>query len=196
MSGKSLRLIPVLVLGSATPAFAAEGGLLSPSGGLMFWTIVSFLIVLTVLWKAALPPILGAVEAREQQIRDLLAAAAKDRQEAQAALEEQTRQLEETRSRVQELVAEGRTAAERVGEEIVSNARRHSEEILGRARRDVRQELERARKELRVEAVEIALAAASRLISRNLDEEDNRRLVLEYLQEIDSPSDARVPAGV
>jgi F-type H+-transporting ATPase subunit b len=196
MSGKSLRLVPLLVFGSATPAFGAEAGLLSPNVGLTFWTIVTFLIVLVVLWKLALPPILGAVEAREQQIRELLAAAARDRQEAQDALDQQNRQLEETRTRIHELVAEGKTAGERARDEIIAAARAQAEEIGARARREVRQELGRALEELRSEAVEIALAAASKLVERNLDDEDNRRLVREYLADIDSTRPTAVAAGV
>jgi F-type H+-transporting ATPase subunit b len=196
MSGTTLRLLPLLVLGTATPAFAAEGGLLSWQAGLTFWTIVTFVIVLTILWKAALPPILGAVEAREAQIRELLEAAALDRAEAKAALESQTRELEETRTRVHEMVAEGRTAGERHRDEIVADARRQADEILVRARRDVRQELDRALQELRTEAVDLALAAAGKLVERNLDEEDNRRLVRAYLAQVESGSGARVPAGV
>jgi F-type H+-transporting ATPase subunit b len=196
MFGKTLRLTALLLLGLASPAFAAEGGLLTPSGGLMFWTIVTFVIVLAVLWKLALPPILGAVEAREQQIRDLIAAAERDRVEAQALLAQHSQQMEETRARVQELVAEGRASGERVRDEILSDARLQAEEIMTRARRDVRGEMERAMDQLRVEAVEIALAAASKLVERNLDAEDNRRIVREYLAEIAERPDSPVVAGV
>src|SRR5690606_4196503 len=150
---KSLRLTALLLLIAARPALAKEGGLLDINTGLMVWTVLIFLIVLAVLYKAAFPHILGAVEAREQQIRDLLAAAARDREAAQEALEEQTRLLEETRSRVQELVAEGRDAGERTRDEIIADARRQAEEIVTRARQDVRQELERAMQELRADAV-------------------------------------------
>ncbi len=193
---KSLRLTALLLLIAARPALAQEGGLLDINTGLMVWTVLIFLIVLAVLYKAAFPHILGAVEAREQQIRDLLAAAARDREAAQEALEEQTRLLEETRSRVQELVAEGRDAGERTRDEIIADARRQAEEIVTRARQDVRQELERAMQELRADAVDIALAAASKLIERNLDDEDNRRIVRKYLAELETGSPAGVPAGV
>ena len=183
---KSLRLTALLLLVSANPAFAQEdGGLLAVDPGLMIWTVIIFLLVLAILYKAAYPHILGAVEAREAKIRQLLAEAARDREEAKEALAEQTRQLEETRARVQELVAEGRTAGERMREDILADARRQADELLSRARRDVRQELEGAVEELRAEAVDIALAAASKLVQRNLDEEDNRRLVREYLAEIE-----------
>lgn len=182
----SLRLIPMLLLLSATPLAAQEGGLMDINEGLMIWTVLIFLIVLAVLYRAAFPKILGAVEAREEKIRDLLESAARDREEAEKALAEQKRELEETRAKVQEMVAEGRTAGERVREEISAEARQQADELLARARRDVRAEMEKARAELRNEAAEIAIAAASKLLERNLDEEDNRRLVKEYLAEIET----------
>lgn len=196
MSGKFLRLIPLLALGTATPAFAAEGGLLAPNTGLTFWTIVVFVLVLAILWKTALPPILQAVEAREQQMRDLIAAAAADREAAQLALQQHNAQLEETRAKVQEMVAEGRVAGDRVREEIIAEARRQADDIVLRARRDVRQELDQALENLRVAAVDIAMVAASKLIDRNLDEEDNRRLVREYLADLEADSPTTAAAGV
>jgi F-type H+-transporting ATPase subunit b len=182
---KSLRLSALLTFLLASPAFAAEGGLLSVEPGLIIWTWIIFLIVLFVLYRAAYPKILGAVEAREQHIRELLAAAARDREEAQALLEEQKRQLEEVRTRAQEMVAEGRSAGERVREELLAQARREQEEILTRARREVQQEMERAADQLRADAVELAIAAASKLVERNLDQEDNRRLVRDFLAQIE-----------
>ena len=184
----SLRLCLLLLLASATPAFAQEGGLLDINEGLMVWTILIFLIVLGILYKAAFPHILGAVEAREARIRQLLEEAERDRTAAQAALAEQQAQLEATRSQVQEYVAEGRAAGERVRDEIISDARRQADDLLVRTRNDLRQEFERAVDELRVEAIDIALAAASKLVQRNLNEEDNRRLVREYLADLESPS--------
>ena len=192
---RSLRLSALLSFLLASPAFAAEGGLLSVEPGLIIWTWIIFLIVLFVLYRAAYPKILGAVEAREQHIRELLAAAARDREEAQALLEQQRRQLEEVRARAQEMVAEGRAAGERVREEMLADARREQEEILVRARRDIRQEMERATDQLRAEAVELAIAAASKLMERNLDQEDNRRMVRDFLAQVDAQGGA-VPAGV
>jgi F-type H+-transporting ATPase subunit b len=180
----------LLLLASATPAFAQEGGLLDINEGLMVWTILIFLVVLGILYKAAFPHILGAVEAREARIRELLEQAERDREAAKAALADQQAQLEATRSQVQEYVAEGRAAGERVRDEIISDARRQADDLLVRTRNDLRQEFERAVDELRVEAIDIALAAASKLVQRNLNEEDNRRLVREYLADLETSSAA------
>ncbi|HET7275911.1 MAG TPA: F0F1 ATP synthase subunit B [Longimicrobiaceae bacterium] len=184
MKHKSLRLIAPLIIGSATPVMAQEGGLLTPSGGLMFWTVLTFGVVLAALWKFAWPHILGAVEAREEHIRELIAAAARDREEAKALLEEQKKNLEDARIRTQEIVAESRAAGERVREEVLTQARQEQEDMLRRAQSDIRQQVARATEMVRAEAVELSIAAAEKLLERNLDSDDNRRLVREYLDEL------------
>lgn len=187
MRRSTIALTALLLLGSAAPLVAAEGetpGLLSPNIGLTFWTIVVFVIVLAVLSKFAFPKILGAVEAREENLRELAAAAERDRAEAAAMMEENRRILEETRARVQEAVNEGRTSAERIRAEMLAETRREQEALLERARQDIAAEREGALQAVRREAVDVSMRAAERLVRRNLDGEDNRRLVREYLGQV------------
>jgi F-type H+-transporting ATPase subunit b len=86
----ALALAPLSLL--LAPALAAQeehaSGPLTVEGGLMFWTIVVFLVLLAVLRKFAWPAILGAVEAREKALEEQLAAAGRDRAEAAALLAE------------------------------------------------------------------------------------------------------------
>lgn len=194
---RSLGLAALLTALLSTPAVAAEeGGLLSIDTGLMVWTVLIFLIVLFVLYRAAFPKILGAVEAREQRIRELLESAARDREEAAALLAEQKRELEEVRARAHDLVNEGREAGERLREDVLAQARAERDEILERARRDIRAEMERAVEQVRADAVDLAIAAASRLVERNLDDEGNRRLVRDFLERVETREGRVVTAGV
>jgi len=181
---------------SISPAHAAEGGILTPEGGLMTWTIIIFGLVLFTLYKFAFPHILGAVEAREERIREMLAAAARDRDEAQVLLEEQKKELETIRGRAQEVVAEARTAGERMREELLTQARAEQEEMMTRTRRDMDLQVQQAMEQIRLEAVDLAIAAASKLVERNMDEEDNRRMVREFLDQVEAQRGADVPAGV
>jgi F-type H+-transporting ATPase subunit b len=192
---RSLRLAVLLSALLASPLAAQEEkvSLLRLETGLMIWTVAIFLIVLFILYKAAYPKLLGAVEARERHIRELLHAAKRDREEAEALRAEQKRELEEVRQRAQEMVAEGRTAGERMREEILAQARREQAELLERTRRDVQREMEQAMAELKAQVVDVSIAAAGKLVERNLDGEDNRRLVREFLEEA-SFSDARAGA--
>lgn len=193
---KSLPPTLLLLATIATPAVAQEGGLLDINEGLMIWTVLIFLIVLGMLYKFAYPTILGAVEAREARIAELLSAAQRDRQEAQKLLEDQRARHEELRAQVQEMVAEGRTAGERMREEIIAEARREQQSLMERARRDIEQQSEAALAELRTQAVDLAIAAASKLVEKDLDEEGNRRFVRDYLDRLAAAEAAAHPAGV
>src|SRR5436309_8399504 len=99
---RSLFSATTLLLASAAPALAQEGGdkggLLAVNTGLSAWTIIIFLIVLAILARFAFPKILGAVEARERHLAELAEGAERDRAEAAALLDEHRRLVEETRA--------------------------------------------------------------------------------------------------
>jgi F-type H+-transporting ATPase subunit b len=183
---RSIALSALLLLASAAPVAAADEtpGLLTPNIGLTFWTIVVFLIVLAVLSKFAFPKILGAVEAREAHLRELAAGAERDRAEAAALMAENQRVLEETRARVQEAINESRTSAERIRSDMLAETRLEQQAMIERARRDIQAERDSALEAVRREAVDVSMRAAERLVRRNLDAEDNRRLVREYLGQV------------
>lgn len=192
----SLPLALLLLPLAPRTAIAQEGGLLDINPGLTIWTFIIFVVVLAVLYKFAYPAILSAVEAREARIQELLAAAERDREEAQRLLEEQRTRHEELRTQVQEMVNEGRTAGERLRDEIIAEARNEQQAMLERARREISQETDRAMSEVREQAVDLAIAAASKLIEKELDEEGNRRFVQEVLDQLEQSQTSPVAAGV
>jgi len=170
--------------------------LFSLNTGVVIWTLIIFLGLVLVLGKWAWKPILGALEARERRIQDILDAAARDRAEAEKALQEHRRQLAEARQQAQEFLNEGRQAAERLRQEMLETARRQQEELLTRARDDIRREQDSAIQEIRREAVDLSLAAASKLVQRRLDSAEDRRLVQEYLTQLSSGAGVVAGEGV
>jgi F-type H+-transporting ATPase subunit b len=189
----SARLLPALALVAITPlplraADGGGGGLFSVDPGLFVWTIVVFLVVLVVLRKWAWGPILGALGAREAGIRGSIDDARSLREEAEKALEENRKQLADARRQSQEIVAEGRAAAERISREIEAKAREEGDRLLERARVEIGRERDAALREIRAEAVELALAAASRLLQERLTDDRDRALIERYLEEIQPPS--------
>ena len=175
---------------AAAPALAQEGGasskvdLLSPSYGLMFWTLIIFVILFFVLAKYAFGPITKAVEAREQALEDAIESAKRDREEAARLLAEQRAALDATRGEAQKLIADARTAAERVRAELIEQAHTEQTNMLDRARREIEAEKVGAIAQLRREAVDLAIAGASRVIDRNLDQAANRQLVESFLASV------------
>ncbi|MDO8666071.1 MAG: F0F1 ATP synthase subunit B [Gemmatimonadales bacterium] len=159
----------------------ASSGPFTINPGLIIWTLVVFGLLMFILAKTAWPAILKQVEEREQRIQAQLDAAAKTNAEAQRLLADYQAQVANARSEAQEIVASGRQAGEKLREEIVAKGRAEQEELLARARREIEIEKDRALAELRHEAVELSIAAAGKVIGKNLDTESDRRLVQDYL---------------
>jgi len=177
-------------LAAAAAAAEAEGagrGPFSINPGLMIWTLVIFGLLLLILAKTAWPAILKAVEEREQRIQGQLDAAAKANAEAQRLLADYHSQLAAAKVEAQDIVAQGRTAGDKLRDEIVAKGRTEQEELLARARREIAIERDKAVAELRREAVELSIAAATKVIERNLDTEADRKLVQDYLARLHTP---------
>jgi F-type H+-transporting ATPase subunit b len=178
------------LLATATPVLAQEAGaatkpgLLSPQGGLMFWTLVVFAVVFFVLSKFAFGPITKAVNDREQALVDAIDAAKKDRDDAAKLLDEHRKQIESARGEAQRFIAEGRAQAEKMKAEMLESTHAQQAELLERARRDIDAEKTKAIDELRREAIDLALAGAGKVIEKNLDDAQNRKLVESYLSSI------------
>jgi F-type H+-transporting ATPase subunit b len=153
--------------------------------GLIFWTIVVFLILLGLLWKFGWPALLESVEERERRIQRQLDEAKRDRAESARLLEEHRRALAAAKAEAQEMIAQARSVADKERETLLARAREEYEQLLARARKDIGDEREKVILALRREAVDLTIAAASKLIEAQLDTEANRRLVTAYLASLE-----------
>lgn len=162
------------------------GGLFDINAGLSAWTLIVFVGLLIILGRFAWGPILSAVEAREKGIQSALDQAALRNEEAAQLLAQHREQIAEARRQASELIAEGKSAGERVRKEIEEKARQEAQAIVERARGEIARERDAALEALRRESVELALAAASRLIEENLDQPKDRQLVERYLGQLGS----------
>ena len=180
---------------SATVALAseAEGGggssaLITPQIGTIFWTALTFLALLIFLRIFAWKPLLGAIEERERTIRESQEQARRDRDEAHALLGQHRGMLDEARRERQAALEAGRKDAERVKAEILDEAKRQREQTIRQAEAQVETLIRQARTELRASVSDLAVAVASKLIARNLDDATQRKLVEEYLADLEKGS--------
>jgi F-type H+-transporting ATPase subunit b len=162
--------------------------------GTSFWTLVIFFTLLFVLTKWAFPPILGYAQAREERIQKALDDARRAREEARSALEEQRRELAKAREESQRIIAQGKQDAETLRQELLDRTEEEQREVVQRAKREIEREREQAVETVRRHAVEMALAAATKLLHRRVDEEEDRRLVEEFLDRTE-PVATRPGAG-
>jgi F-type H+-transporting ATPase subunit b len=163
---------------------APSGDLLSPAGGLMFWTLIIFLILFAILGKLVFPKITAAVEAREKALEEAIEGAKRDREEAARILAEQQKGIEAARIEAQKIIVEGRQMGETVRATMIEETHQQQQAMLERARREIEMEKENAIAELRREAIELAIAGASKVIEKNLDDQSNRKIVESFLASI------------
>jgi F-type H+-transporting ATPase subunit b len=156
--------------------------------GVIFWTVLIFVILMALLWRFAWPSILKSVEERERRIQKQLEDAEKANALAQQLLEEHKKTIAGARTEAQDMIAKAKAVAQKERELLLAKAREEYEALLARARKDIDAEKEKAIVALRREAVELSIAAAAKVIEANLDTEANRRLVTEYLATLDTES--------
>jgi F-type H+-transporting ATPase subunit b len=191
MSSRIVSTALVLVA-SAPSALSAQGGGAAEGGGGLYdintglstWTLIVFGILVVILGKYAWGPILKNVEAREKRIQSALDEAAARQVEAAKLLDQHKAQLADARRQASELIAEGRAAGEGVRKSIEEKARAEAQQMVDRARQEIERERDAAIDSLRKESVDLALAAASRLMQQNLDQAKDRQLVERYLVEL------------
>ncbi len=164
-----------------------EGGAGGPASpfevnfGLFFWTWLVFIGLVILLKKYAYPAILKATEDRERTIARYLGEAEKANTEAKSLLDENRKLLGEARAQAQAMLAEAKFASEKERTAAVEKTRHEQEELLARARREIAAEKDKAVTALRREAVDLSLAAATKLIGQKLDGAADRALVEQYL---------------
>ena len=190
---KSIKNI-VLILFLSGLSFASGGSghseatwmdnWLKPDPGIFLWTIVTFFIVLIILKAKAWGPLMDALDKREAEIKNSLAAAEKAKKEADAVSQEYDELVKKAQIEAQRIVSEGKSAGERVKVEIEKHAKLKADEMLLKAKEQIEAEKEKAVKEIKSVIVDLSISAASKVIEKNLDNQDNQRLIEATLKDI------------
>jgi len=152
--------------------------------GLIIWTLISFIILLVLLWKVAYKPITKALKKREDSIRDSLEEARKTRESAEALLEDYKNQLAQAREEAQKILSEGKMMGENVKKEIIQKAHEESNQIVKRAQEEIEFQKEKALMELRERIADLTITAASKVIEKNLNKNDHEQLLDEYISKV------------
>ena len=192
--GLSIRTLVAALSGfaglGAAVALAAEpaGGvpeysLLTVDGMTALWTIIVFVALLAVLRVAAWKPIQKVLVEREKFIADSLAQAKREREKAEELHHQYEAQLNQARTEASAIVEEGRRDGEEVKRKLEEDARREADAMVQRARREISIATETAVKELYTVAGALATHVAGRIIRKELNPQEHRRLVEEALDD-------------
>lgn len=160
--------------------------LLEPNVGLMVWTVLIFFVLFFVLLKFAYKPLFSLVEARERALEEAVDGAKRDREAAAVHLATQLASLETAKVEAQKIIADSRLTAEKVRADLLEQTKGQQADMLDSARRSIESEKVAAVAEMREEAIELAIAGASKVIDKNLDSASNRQIVEGFLASLNT----------
>ncbi len=142
--------------------------LTTPGFGLVFWTTVTFLLLVVLLRKFAWKPIISAIQQRNNAIDEALKAAENARLEMTQLQGDNEKLLRDAQKERDHLMAEARKSRDKIIEEASAKAREEAERILQSARENIHYEKMAAITELKNQIASLSLEIAEKLIQESL----------------------------
>jgi F-type H+-transporting ATPase subunit b len=147
----------------------------------LIWHTVNFFILLFILSRFVFPKITGMLDERSQRIHESITHAEALRAETERLHEEGRQSLARAWQEAQEVLSDAQRNAEQVLAESRTAAREEADLIIQRARAEIQTERDRAFLELRQQVADLAVLAATHVVSRSLDDSTHHQLVEQFL---------------
>ncbi len=155
------------------------------SPGLFIWSLITFLVLVALLYKFAFNPLMRLQQKRQDEIHEAIHDAERLRDEAQDLLADYKRQLAEARQEAELIVDRARKAGESTKAEVLEEARIQAEATLAKARQQIERDANQALQKIREEVADLTVAATERVARKSLSGDDQLRLIQEAINEID-----------
>ena len=153
--------------------------LVTPAIGLMFWTVVIFILLLVILKKFAWKPILKAVDDRNNSIKEALSSAEKAKAEMEQLSANNEKILQEARIERDSIIKEARAIKENTISEAKNKASTEAEKIILSAKEQISNEKMKAMTELKNEIADISIQMAEKILKSELKDEKSQKKLIE-----------------
>ncbi|WP_019414228.1 F0F1 ATP synthase subunit B [Paenisporosarcina sp. TG20] len=160
---------------------ATEGEVKFLNTGDIFATLIIFIILMVLLKKFAWGPLMGIMKQREELIASEIEATENSRLESEKLLEEQRALLKEARTEAQAIVENAKKQGEVQRGEILTVAQAEANRLKESAVREIETEKDNAIAAVRGQVVSLSILAASKVLGKQISEEDNRALIEETI---------------
>jgi len=144
--------------------------LVTPQIGLLFWTVLIFLILVFLLAKFAWKPILNMVEERTKNIEDALNSAENAKKEMAGLKAENEQIMKEARAERDKIVREAREMKDKIIEESKETAKAEADKILAQARKLIDDEKRAAMNELKDQVASLSIEIAEKILTKELSD--------------------------
>ena len=163
---------------------ALTEGLLKVDPGLLIWTLITFSILVLILWKTAWIPIIGALDSRAEKIRTDIENAEKSRLESEKILAQYKEMMANAKDESAKIISLSRIEAEKVKNDIIDKASIESKAIADRAKNEINVAKENALADIKSEVVLLSTEIASKILKKNINADDQRSIVKETLDKM------------
>ena len=155
--------------------------LITPDVGLLFWTLVSFIILYIILRKFAWGPILTAVKEREESIKAALDAADNAKKEMENLKADNEKILNEAKTERETMLKEAREMKSKLISDAENEAKAKAKTMVEAAKTAIQNEKNSAMNELKNTVVDLSVGIAEKLISEELADKDKQLKMIEEI---------------
>lgn len=143
--------------------------------------VLNFLILVVILRAVAYKPVARLLQQRSDKIRDTLEKAEADKKAAEQTLTQYKTQLADAHKKAQDIIEKANLTARQEHDAAVAETRKEIERMKQTAQAEIESERNRAFAEMKSQIVTLSLAAASKVVSKNLDTKENDKLVNDFI---------------
>jgi F-type H+-transporting ATPase subunit b len=130
---------------------------------------IAFAVLIWFTVKFVWPPLLVAIEKRQKEIADGLAAAQEGKSALEQAAKKSEASLNEAKQKAAEIIGQAEKRATQIVEEAKNNAKAEGDRIIAGAKAEIDQEVNRAKEGLRAQVSSLAVAGAEKILRREID---------------------------
>ena len=150
----------------------------------LFLQMIAFAVFVWFCMKFVWPPIVHALAERKTKIAEGLAAAERGHHEQELGQKRAKEIMQEAKQQAAEIVNQAQRRAAEIVEEAKGDGNTERERILTAAKAEIHQETNRAREELREKVAQLAVAAAEKILQKEIDVTANKSIVDSFAKQI------------
>lgn len=147
------------------------------------WPIINIILLFILLKIFLFKPLGKMMEERTASIQNDIDSAEKAKLEAQELATENKETLAQARKEAQDIIAQAKQEAAQVKSELLKSSQEEAKQMIESANKNIAIERQKALQEAQSQIADLAIAAASKIVGENLGDENNRRLVDNFLAE-------------
>lgn len=153
--------------------------------GLFIWSMVTFVLLIFLLYKFAFGPLMALQKQRQDEIHSSIRESERLREEAHTLLEDYKTQLASARQESEDILERARKVGESTKGEILVEAKAQAERAIEKAHEQIERETRQALQEIKSDIAALTLAATEKVTKKTLTEKDHLDLINEAIAEID-----------